>query len=129
MTLEQLEAYRVNAAELEAIEDELNRRSVTIGVSSAATFPYSKHTVTQEGLPPEPRVKQLLERKARLKAACAAVERFEESIDNDEIRAIVQLRCMSCGQRPSWFEIALKLGYRSEHTPKDKLVHYLQKSH
>lgn len=128
MTLEQLEAYRVNAAELEAVEDELSRRCVTIGVSSAATFPYSKHTVTQEGLPPEPRVIKLLERKAKLKAACEAVERFEEEIDDAEIRAIVRLRCMSGGQRSSWFEIALKLGYRSEHTPKDKLVHYLQKS-
>ena len=128
MTLEQLEAYRVNAAELEAIKDELNRRRVTIGVQSAAVLPYSQHTVTQEGLPPEPRVRQLLEREARLKAACAAVERFEEAIDDDEIRTIVQLRCMSDGPRPSWFEIALKLGYRSEHTPKDKLVNYLQKA-
>lgn len=128
MTLEQLEAYRVNAAELEAIKDELNRRRVTIGVQSAAVFPYSQHTVTQEGLPPEPRVRQLLEREARLKAACAAVERFEEAIDDDEIRTIVQLRCMSDGPRPSRFEIALKLGYRSEHTPKDKLVNYLQKA-
>ena len=132
MTLEQLEAYRVNAAELEAIEGELNRRRVTIGVSSAATFPYSKHTVTQEGLPPESRVVKLLKRKAKLKAACEAVERFEEEIDDDEIRAIVQLRCMfdslHPSPRPSWFEIALKLGYRSEHTPKDKLVQYLQKT-
>ena len=128
MTLEQLEAYRANRAELEAIEDELNRRCVTIGVSSAATFPYSKHTVTQEGLPPDPRVRQLLERKARLLASCLAVERFAESIEDDDVRTIVRLRYMSQERKPSWLEIALKLGYRSEHTPYRKVIDYLHKN-
>lgn len=128
MTLEQLEAYRANRAELEAVEDELNRRCVTIGVSSAATFPYSKHTVTQEGLPPDPRTRQLLERKARLLASCLAVERFAESIEDDDVRTIVRLRYMSQERRPSWLEIALKLGYRSEHTPCRKVIDYLHKN-
>ena len=127
MTLEQLEAYRVNAAELEAIKDELNRRCVTIGVQSAATFPYSQHTVTQEGLPPEPRVRQLLEREARLKAACAAVERFAESIEDDEMRTVVRLRYMAQGRKPSWREIAFRLGYLDEGTPRKKVRQFLQK--
>lgn len=127
MTLEQLEAYRVNAAELEAIKDELNRRCVTIGVQSAAVFPYSQHTVTQEGLPPEPRVRQLLEREARLKAACAAVERFAESIEDDEVRTVVRLRYMSQGRKPSWREIAFRLGYLDEGTPRKKVRQFLQK--
>ena len=127
MTLEQLEAYRVNAAELEAIKDELNRRRVTIGVQSAAVFPYSKHTVTQEGLPPDQRVRQLLERKARLKAACSAVERFAESIEDDEVRTVVRLRYMSQGRKPSWREIAFRLGYLDEGTPRKKVRQFLQK--
>lgn len=125
MTLEQLEAYRANRAELEAVEDELNRRCVTIGVSSATTFPYSKHTVTQEGLPPDPRTRQLLERKARLKAACAAVKKFAESVDDWEIHEIVRLRVIS-DKRYSWRMIAAKLGYLAEHTPKRKLEGYLK---
>ena len=125
MTLEQLEAYRVNAAELEAVEDELNRRCVTIGVQSSATFPYSKHTVTQEGLPNTPRVKTLLDRQARLRACCEAVERFAESIEDNEVRTIVRLRFMAQGRRLSWQEIALKLGYRAEHTPRRKLTDYI----
>ena len=127
MTLEQLEAYRVNVAELEAVEDELNRRCVTIGVQSAANFPYSKHTVTQEGLPPDPRVRQLLERKARLKASCSAVERFAESIEDDEVRTVVRLRYMSQGRKPSWREIAFRLGYLDEGTPRKKVRQFLQK--
>lgn len=127
MTLEQLEAYRANRAELEAVDDELNAREVVVAVSSAAEFPYSKHTATVSGLPPEPRVKALLERRARLRASCTAVERFAESIEDDEVRTIVRLRYMSQGRKPSWLEITLKLGYRSEHTPYRKVIDYLHK--
>lgn len=125
MTLEQLEAYRANRAELEAVEDELNAREVTVAVSSAAEFPYSKHTATVSGLPPEPRVKALLERRARLRASCTAVERFAESIEDDEVRTVVRLRYMAQGRKPSWQDIALKLGYCAEHTPRRKLLDYI----
>ena len=128
MTLEQLEAYRANRAELEAVDDELNSREVIVAVSSAAEFPYSKHTATVSGLPPEPIVKTLLERQARLRASCAAVERFAESIDDDEVRTVVRLRYMAQGRRPSWREIAFKLGYLDEGTPRKKVRQFLQNS-
>ena len=127
MTLEQLEAYRANRAELEAVEDELNTREVTVAVSSAAEFPYSKHTATVSGLPPEPMVKALLERRARLRTSCAAVERFAESIEDDEVRTVVRLRYMSQGRKPSWREIAFRFGYLDEGTPRKKVRQFLQK--
>ena len=43
MTLEQLEAYRANLAELEAVGDELAGYETQIAVQSAAEFPYSLH--------------------------------------------------------------------------------------
>ena len=129
MTLEQLEAYRANRAELEAVTDELTGEEVTVAVLSASTFPYSQHTATQDGLPPTERVKALLARQARLRTACTAVERFAESIEDDELRTIIRLRFIASGRKPSWFEIALKLGYRSEHTPYRKLTDYLLSLH
>lgn len=126
MTLEQLEAYRANRAELEAVDDELNGREVVVAVSSAVEFPYSKHTATVSGLPPEPRVKALLERRARLRASCTAVERFAESIEDDEVRTIVRLRYIAQGRRLSWREIAFKLGYLDEGTPRKKVRQFLQ---
>ena len=127
MTLEQLEAYRTNKAELEVINEELAECEVTTLVQSAAEFPYSLHTATQSGLPNVPRVKTLLERQAALRACCEAVERFAESIDDDEVRTIVRLRFMAGGRRLSWQEIALKLGHRDEGTPRKKIRQFLQK--
>lgn len=127
MTLEQLEAYRANRAELEAVTDELAGEEVTVAVLSASTFPYSQHTATQDGLPPTERVKALLARQARLRTACTAVERFAESIEDDEVRTVVRLRYMSQGRKPSWREIAFRLGYLDEGTPRKKVRQFLQK--
>lgn len=125
MTLEQLEAYRAYCAELEAVDSELAEHETQIAVQSAAEFPYSLHTATQTGLPNVPRVKTLLDRQARLRACCEAVERFAENIDDPELRETVWLRFIT-PLRHSWQEIALALGYRAEHTPKRKLTAYLK---
>ena len=128
MTLEQLEAYRAARAELEAVGDELAGYETQIAVQSAAEFPYSLHTATLTGLPSTPRVISLLERQAALRASCFAVERFAESVDAPELREIVRLRFMT-PLRHSWQEIALALGYRSEHTPRRKLESYICRLH
>lgn len=125
MTLEQLEAYRTNKAELEAINEELAECEVMTLVQSAAEFPYSLHTATQAGLPNVPMVNTLLARQARLRASCELVERFAESVDDPELRETVRLRFMT-PLRHSWQEIALTLGYRAEHTPKRRLTAYLE---
>ena len=128
MTLEQLEAYRAYRTELEAVDSELAEHETQIAVQSAAEFPYSLHTATQSGLPNVPRVKTLLDRQARLRACCEAVERFAENIDDPELRETVWLRFMT-PLRHSWQEIALALGYRSEHTPRRKLESYIYRLH
>ena len=128
MTLEQLEAYRACRAELEAVDGELAEYETQIAVQSAAEFPYSLHTATQTGLPGTPRVNTLLVRQARLRASCKLVERFAENIDDPELRETVWLRFMT-PLRYSWQEIALALGYRSEHTPRRKLESYIYRLH
>lgn len=128
MTLDRLEAYRAERAVLEAVTGELAECETQVVVQSAATPPYSLHTATLTGLPSTPRVISLLERQAALRASCFAVERFAESIDDPELREIVRLRFMS-PRRHSWQEIALALGYRSEHTPRRKLESYICRLH
>lgn len=125
MTLDQLEAYRANKTELEAMTEELAECEVTTLVQSAAQPPYSLHTATLTGLPGTPRVISLLERQAALRASCFAVERFAESIDDPELREIVRLRFM-VPRRHSWQEIALALGYRDEGTPRKRFVKFIQ---
>jgi len=129
MTIEQLESYRAVRAELEDIEGELAQYGVRIAVQSASTAPFSKHTVTAEGLPPSPKAKALLERKARLRARRAEVERFVDSIEDSEMRMIVLMKYIKGRQTASWQSIASKLGYCSEHTPKRKLIMFLDNLH
>lgn len=125
MTISQLESYRAVRAELEDIEGELAQYGVRIAVQSASTAPFSKHTVTAEGLPPSPKAKALLERKAQLRSRKAEVERFVDSITDSEIRLIVQLKYIRGKRPPSWQSIASRLGYCAEHTPKRKLKKFL----
>lgn len=125
MTMSQLESYRAVRAELEDIEGELAQYGVRIAVQSASTAPFSKHTVTAEGLPPSPKAKALLERKAQLRSRKAEVERFVDSITDSEIRLIVQLKYIRGKRPPSWQSIASRLGYCAEHTPKRKLKKFL----
>lgn len=128
MTEEKLKAYRANRAELTQIEQELAEYEVTIAVQSAAEPPYSLHTATQSGLPTTPRVISLLERQSRLRASCAAVERFAENIDDDELRTIIKLRYLS-DRRHSWQEIALRLGYKDEGTTRKRFRRFIQNMH
>lgn len=125
MTLQQLENYRAVRAELEDIEVELAQYGVRIAVQSASTAPFSKHTVTAEGLPPSPKAKALLERKAQLRSRKAEVERFVDSIGDSEIRLIVLYKYIKGRRSPSWQYIAMKLGYCAHHTPKRKLKKFL----
>lgn len=125
MTLQQLESYRAVRAELEDIEGELAQYGVRIAVQSASTAPFSKHTVTAEGLPPSPKVKTLLERKAQLRSRKAEVERFVDSIGDSEIRLIVLYKYIKGRRSPSWQYIAMKLGYCAHHTPRRKLKKFL----
>lgn len=125
MTIEQLESYRAVRAELEDIESELAQYGVRIAVQSASTAPFSKHTVTVEGLPSTPQVTKLLERRAALRAEKAEVERFVDSITDSEIRLIVQLKYIRGKRPPSWQSIASRLGYCSEHTPKRRFKKFL----
>jgi hypothetical protein len=129
MTIEQLESYRAVRAELEDIENELAQYGVRIAVQSASTAPFSKHTVTAEGLPPSPKAKALLERKAWLRARRGEVERFVDSIEDSEMRMIVLMKYIKGRQTASWQSIASKLGYCSEHTPKRKLIMFLDNLH
>ena len=129
MTIEQLESYRAVRAELEDIEGEFAQYGVRIAVQSASTAPFSKHTVTAEGLPPSPKAKALLERKAWLRARKGEVERFVDSIEDSEMRMIVLMKYIKGRQTASWQSIASKLGYCSEHTPKRKLIMFLDNLH
>lgn len=123
---EKLRNYRAVCAELEDVTAELDSLSVTSTVQSAATPPYSKHSVPVSGLPPTDRVRTLLARQAALRALKCEVECFVDSVEDYEIRRIISMRYINGKRQKSWQYIALKLHYRSEHTPVRKLKKFFQ---
>jgi hypothetical protein len=124
MTIETLKSYRTVRAELSDIERELAEHETVDCVQSAATPPYSKHSVTFSGLPPDGRVISLLERQAVLRAVKREIEWFVDGIEDVEIRTIIQMRYILGKKKRSWQFIAMQLGYCSENTPKNKLKKY-----
>ena len=121
---DKLKNYRAICAELEDVTVELESLNATYAVQSAATPPYSKHSVPVSGLPPTARVKTLLARQAALRALKCEVERFVESCP-EEMRYILAQKYF---KGKSNLYIAMQLGYRDEGTIRKKLKKLFQLS-
>lgn len=124
MTIAELKQYRSLCAEIKAIEDELKGSYVGDSVTSASGFPYSKHTVHIEGYEPSGGTAAMLARLSELKVRKGEMEEFVRSIKDREIKLILSWRYINGKKAPSWQAIAMRLGYRSEHTPINKLKNY-----
>ncbi len=123
MTKEQLKKYRTWKAELADLELDINSKTVHDSVQkSKREFPHTFGHDHIEGVPNENY--DLLIQKSDLKAKIKEIEDFVNGIEDDEIRAIISLRYIRGRRSPSWQNIAMKLGYRAEHTPKRKLKKY-----
>ena len=91
MDLELIKHYRAICAELEDVTAELDSLGVTDAVQSAATPPYSKHSVPVSGLPPTDRVKTLLARQAALRALKCEVDRFTLQVPYYLVKKAIRL--------------------------------------
>ena len=125
MTTEQLNQYRAICAEIADIRQQLENSYAGDTVQSGSKHPYSVHSVRIEGYKPDRRTTVLLSRLSVLERSRAEIEAFVDSINDSEIRQIVQLRYIRGRKKRSWQYIAMKLGYCAEHTPKRKLKKFL----
>ena len=101
MTREFLERYQGILADIAAIKAD----KVTDTVSaSSPEFPYSQHTVTVRGVPPDWRSQRLEE----LYRDKAQIELFIESVEDDTVRAIMRYRIK---QGLSWDQVAARMGH------------------
>ena len=121
---DKLKNYRAICAELEDVTAELDSLGVTDTVQSAATPPYSKHSVPVSGLPPTDRVKTLLARQAALRAFKCEVERFVDSCP-EEMRYILTQKYF---KGKSNLYIAMQLGYRDETVIRRKIKKFFSKA-
>lgn len=127
MNIENLENYRAWCVELKKTREELEASTVVIAVQSAAEFPYSLHTVTQDGVPPnDPHTQYLQERERILRLATGEVRRYVESLPEGRIKSMINAKYIEGRRCPSWLEIAFEFGYRDEGTPRKAIRQFLQ---
>lgn len=88
---EKLRNYRAVCAELEDVTAELESLRTTDAVQSAATPPYSKHSVPVSGLPPTDEVRTLLAKQAALRALKCEVDRFISQVPYYLVRKAIKL--------------------------------------
>ena len=118
--MDQLKQYKALQREIEA----LNKAIVEMGekgpevssdaVSSAAEWPYSKHTVQIDGLDwseYDRQMRVVLRKREAAKARAAAqlseIEEYIAGIEDSELRLIFQLRYVD---GLSWLHVALRIG-------------------
>lgn len=101
MTREFIERYQGILADIAAIKADKVTDTVT---ASSPEFPYSRHTVTVQGVPADWRSQRL----SQLCRDKAEIELYIESVEDDTVRAIMRYRIK---QGLSWDQVAARMGY------------------
>lgn len=138
MTEERLEQYRALKLEISQLEEKISElvrqgpQETIDSVMSAANFPYSKHTVSIEGLDIEGYIKReermqrqrviLLE---KAQAEAEEIENFIASVPDARLRVIMRYYYID---GLGWLNIAYKFKWRDESVPRQKIKKYLQKT-
>ena len=131
MTVDQLKQYKALQREIEA----LNKAIVEMGekgpevssdaVSSAAEWPYSKHTVQIDGLDWSEYERQMrvVLRKREAAAQLSEIEEYIAGIEDSELRQIVRCRFI---EGLTWIQTAFRIGRHDEQYPRKKLDNFLK---
>lgn len=109
--LKLLRSYRDNIAELLDIQQELNESTVCDSVQSSSKFPYSKHSVTIRGVPPDNEIYELQIRAQKLKQDIKDAEHFVNSLPYRLRKAVELYYIDECLERITWEEVARETGF------------------
>ncbi|NBJ87916.1 hypothetical protein [Acutalibacter sp. 1XD8-36] len=104
MTRELLEDYPHICAEIQDLEREMSEPVSDTVSGSGLNFPYTQHTVSIRGVPPE-----LAVLKAQKEAEKEEIEQFIQGLPNSKLRRIVKYRVI---HGMSWEQVAAKMGHR-----------------
>lgn len=124
--LKALKNYRDNRAELDEIQWQLRESEVQDAVQSAAKFPYSKHTITIQGVPDTVYVIRLGTRAAELRSQIRTADRFVKGLPF-RIKKAVKLKYMEdIPERMTWEKVADEIGCgETASSLKNKLFRFL----
>lgn len=134
MTTAELKQYRNICAEIEDLENELKGVYVGDSVTSASSFPYSKHTVHIEGYKPSGGTVSKLARLSELKSTKSEIEEFVRSVKDYKIRKAIKIyyiEPIADGEdKPTWETVADKIGNgATSQTLKSAIKRFLKKRH
>jgi len=104
LTRELLEDYPDICAEIQDLEREMHEPVFDSVSGSGLDFPYTQHTVSIRGVPPE-----LAALKAKKEAEKAEIEQFIQGLPNSKLRRIVKYRVV---HGMSWAQVAARMGHR-----------------
>lgn len=105
MTKELLEQYPDICKEIEDLERAASTTVSDVVSGSSDEYPFTKHSVTIRGLPPE----QHRARIEELKRQKTEIEQFVFTLPNSKLRRIVRLRAF---EGKSWKSVAAKMGHQ-----------------
>lgn len=63
--------------------------------------------------------------RCKLEKEKRAIDNFVKNIKNEEIKSMVRMKYINSKRKISWLYVAMKHGYLSENTPKNKIKKYL----
>lgn len=112
--LNALRNYRDNISELSDLEQKLHDSTVHDAVQSAAKFPYSKHSVPVDGVPPDSDLYKLQIRAQELRQEIRRAEQFVRTLPQHRLRKAVRMYYMDDnGSRITWEDVAYSVGFSS----------------
>lgn len=129
MTVHELEQYRALCVEIRLLSDQIRKLKYSCSVvkGSYSDFPYIQRRFmvlgAEEAANDETKLMSLVD---RCRAAKNKAEEFINSIPDSEIRTIFSLRYLYGARKPSWQEVAFKIGKFDESYPRRKHDKYLR---
>lgn len=130
MTVQELEQYRALCVEIRLLSGRIRelKYGASVVTGSDSDFPYIPRRFMvlgcDEAMKDEKRIRGLID---ECRAARHRTEAFIENIPDSEIRNIFRLRYLYGARKPSWQEVAFKIGKHDESYPRRKHDAYLRK--
>lgn len=124
MTKRRLEQYSSIKAEIKELKEEIKkreaRRMTDTVTGSSPEYPFTKHTVTIEGVDygSDLLTRRLKEKEYLLDEERIYIEKWLDTVEDSLIRRIIRLKYVEC---MTWQQIAFEIGRHDESYPRRKI--------
>lgn len=129
MRIEKLKNYRSLCNEIMDKKDRLRKRSCGVVVTGSSTeFPYTKRSITIEGVTNSEENAKLLQKIKALEQEKEEIEDFVYSIEDSQTRRIFEYRYLLGSHKYTWQRIATIIGENDESYPRRVVKRFFEKN-